>query len=63
MEERQRNRAAGTKQRHAVGMTDIADIRNSADDCIRCDLTELNRLTFKLPRAAVPDIMRIILSV
>lgn len=60
MEERQRYCAAGTEQRHAVSVADIADIRYSAYDRVFCDTSERNRLTFHLPLAAASAIIDII---
>nr|DAJ63801.1 MAG TPA: hypothetical protein [Caudoviricetes sp.] len=41
-------------------MADIADIRHGAHDCVFPDTAERNRLTFQLPRPAIPDIMGIL---
>lgn len=63
MEERQRYCTAGTKQRHTISVTDIADIRHGSYDRVFFNTTERNRLTLQLPRTVVPDIMGIIVPV
>ena len=63
VEERQWYCTAGTKQRHTVGVTDVADIRHGAYDRVFFNTAERNRLTFQLPHATVPDLMDIIVQV
>lgn len=63
VEERQWYCTAGIKQRHTVGVTDVADIRHGAYDRVFFNTAERNRLMFQLPHATVPDIMDIIVQV
>ena len=63
MKERQWYCTAGTKRRHTVGVTDVADIRHGAYDRVSFNTAERNRLMFQLPLAAAPDMMDIIVQV
>ncbi len=63
VKERQWYCTAGTKQRHTVVVTDVADIRHGAYDRVFFTTAERNRLMFQLPYATVLDMMDIIVQV